>query len=259
MANGATGRSKARWFGTLLGLPLLLIAGSAYANLLVNGSFEQPVVTSGLNCSGIADCQGFNIGDPIGAGAWTVVGPGPIDPTKAPIVILTNNYNEGGYFFQPENGNQSVDLTGQSNQGLNGVEQTVATTSGTAYSLSFWIGHHAQDPTFYNGPAEASLEIDGSPVGIFSNNNVPPPNLLHWEQFTYNFIASGATTTIALFSAASDPTQNEVGLDNVSLAAIPEPSSLSLFAAGLGLLALRRWVLGERRRNSAPAVPLNQG
>jgi hypothetical protein len=215
----------------------VLIAEPSHANLLVNGSFEQPVATSGLNCGGIANCQGFNVGDSIGA--WTVVGPGPIDPTKTPIVILTNNYNEGGYFFQPEDGNQSLDLTGMSNQGLNGVEQTVATTVGTAYSLSFWIGHHAQDPSFYNGPASATLEINGLPVGTFSNNDAPPPNLLDWKEFTLHFTATGATTMIALFNAISDPTQNEVGLDNVSLVAIPEPSSIALLACGLGSLALR--------------------
>ncbi len=101
------------------------------APLIANGSFEIPVATSGLNCGGIANCQGFNVGDSIGG--WTVVGPGPIDPTKTPIVILTNNYNEGGYFFQPEQGNQSLDLTGMSNQGLNGVQQAVATVTGARY------------------------------------------------------------------------------------------------------------------------------
>jgi hypothetical protein len=224
----------------LVGTTLPLIAGPALAgNLLANGSFEQPVATSGLNCGGIPDCQGFNIGDPIGTAAWTVVGPGPIDPTKTPIIILTSNYNEGGYFFQPEDGNQSLDLTGMSNQGLNGVQQIVATTVGAAYSLSFWIGHHAQDPNFYNGPAAATLKIDGSPVGVFSNNNVPPPDLLDWEEFTFDFTAAGAATTIAFFNAISDLSQNEVGLDNVVLAAVSEPASLALLAGGLGLLTLR--------------------
>jgi Protein of unknown function (DUF642)/PEP-CTERM motif len=221
-------------------LPLLLAARSSNANLLVNGSFEQPVATSGLNCGGIANCQGFNIGDQIGTSAWTAVGPGPTDPTKTPIIILTNLYNEGGYFFQPEDGNQSIDLTGMSNQGLNGVEQTVATTPGAAYSLTFWIGHHAQDPNFYNGAAAATLDIDGTPVGVFSNNDAPPPNLLAWKEFTFDFTAAGATTQIDFFNAVSSLSQNEVGLDNVVLTAVPEPGSIALLAGGLALLALRR-------------------
>lgn len=225
-----------------------IVLGSSPAGaapVIVNGGFELPVATSGLNCGGIANCQGFNIGDSIGG--WTVVGPGPSDPTKTPIVILTNNYNEGGYFFQPEQGNQSLDLTGMSNQGLNGVQQTVATTTGARYALTFWVGHHAQDPSFYNGPAVASLLIDGLPAGTFSNNNAPPPNLLDWEQFTFDFTATGPSTTIALFNAVSDPTQNEVGLDNVSLTAIPEPGSAALLVAGLGGLFLSRRRAAMRR------------
>lgn len=224
--------------GALCGLPLLLGATPSWAApLLVNGSFEQPIATTGLNCGGIADCEGFNVGDSIGG--WTVVGPGPSDPTKTPIVILTDNYNEGGYSFQPEQGHQSLDLTGMSNQGLNGVQQMAATTAGKTYVLSFWVGHHAQDANFYNGPATATLDIDGVPVGQFSNNNAPPPNLLDWQRFTYSFTATGATT-IGLFNAISDPTQNEVGLDNVSLVPAPEPWSLALLAGGAALLLVGR-------------------
>jgi PEP-CTERM motif-containing protein len=230
-----------RWLaGGFAALAITLAARPSDANLLANGSFEQPVAMSGLNCGGIANCQGFNISDPIGVGAWTAVGPGPTNPPMTPIIILTNLYNENGYFFQPEDGNQSVDLTGMSNQGLNGVEQTFATTPGASYSLSFWVGHHAQDPQFYNGPASVTLDIDGSPVGVFSNNNVPPPDLLDWEQFTDDFIAAGATTTIDFFNAISSTTQNEVGLDNVVLTAVPEPGSAALLAAAVGFLGWRR-------------------
>ena len=70
--------------------PLLLNSQPASAApLILNGGFELPVATSGLNCGGIADCQGFNIGDWIGG--WTAVGPRPNDPTKTPIIILINN------------------------------------------------------------------------------------------------------------------------------------------------------------------------
>jgi len=237
------------WAETALALlAVLLFVCPSHANLLSNGSFEQPVATSGLNCGGIADCQGFNIGDPIGAGAWTVVGPGPTDPSKTPIVILTSAYNEGGYFFQPEDGSQSLDLTGMSNQRLNGVEQTVATIPGTDYSLSFWVGHHAQDPNFYNGPASVNLLIGGSLVGTFSNNHAPPPNLLDWEQFTYSFTATGTTTTIDFFNAVADTSQNEVGLDNVALTAVPEPGSLPVLVSAISVLGL----LGLGRRGAAP-------
>ena len=48
----------------------------ASANLLLNSSFEDPVVGSNTNnCLGLAGCFGFNVNQSVGTG-WSVFGSG---------------------------------------------------------------------------------------------------------------------------------------------------------------------------------------
>ena len=233
-------------------LTLLSLCGfgsaPASANLLLNGSFENPPVDSGTSdCIGLNGCFGFEVGQTIGTG-WTVFGPGCTDMCpRPPIIILSNDYAaEAPRFFTAQDGNQSVDLTGASNQGPNGVQQVVTLAPG-AYELSFWIGRQGTG-TFYNGSAAATLVINGIDQNTFANTLNDLALNINWQQFIFNFAASGPTT-IAFRNASlviGPDGQNEVGLDNVSLLPVPEPGTLGLI--GLGLLGLG--AMARRRRYS---------
>jgi len=120
------------------GIAACLYSPAVQANLISNGSFETPLVANGVNCFGLTGCEGFAVGAALGA--WTVVG---ISTTVNAILLLNNNYTENGgqLHFSAEDGQQSVDLTGAFNQGRNGVEQTITTTPGTSYNLTFWVGN----------------------------------------------------------------------------------------------------------------------
>jgi len=213
-------------------------------NLLLDGSFESPGVPSGSTCGGYGPAECFYVNDNIGN--WTVVGKS--DNTAAAIMLMTNGYTEpvGGVSGNPtlnfnvENGLQAIDLTGEGNQiaGVDGVKQSVSLNPGT-YDLSFWLGHQdSSAPGYTNGPSMLSLYVDGSPVNVYSNN-LNTTDDVTWEQFTYDFTASGYTTIAFLNDTPTG--NNYAGLDNVVLTQTPEPASLVLLASGLlGLGILRR-------------------
>ena len=172
------------------------------------------------------------------------------------IIILSNNYSEppggspGSRFFTAQDGVQSIDLTGASNQGFNGVQQTVNLSAG-AYELSFWIGRQGTGP-FYMGPADAQLFINNIAQGIFSNTLNTLPLDLNWQQFIFPFTTLGGPTTIGLANASLVGTiagQNEVGLDNVSLLG---SRTLHPRLIGLGLLGLG--AMRRRRRDGSQAL-----
>jgi hypothetical protein len=203
------------------------------ANLIVNGGFETP---------GSPGNPVLGAGSDIGG--WTVTG----DPGNA-VYYLRSDYVEPGITFPAHSGNFSVDLTGAGNTSpTNGVFQSVATTIGSLYTLSFWVGNQAgfggAVSGFYSTPSTAGLFINDTFVNNFTNANETAATA-NWKQFTYGFTATSANTKIA-FLNNTPVIDNYLGLDDVSLtSAVPEPATWLMMIMGFGLVG------GTMRRRAA--------
>lgn len=215
------------------------------ADLIVNGGFETPGASAGTY-------HKYTNGNSIGAGAWTVLG--------KDVLVLNNTYHESGITFNSHLGNNALDITGVGNTGpTDGVSQTVATSIGTQYLLSFFVGRgdatgNKTSGPIYSNPATVNLSINGGSSVSFTNSDVTA-NKVNWKEFSYLFTATSLSTTISFLNGTPLNTKtnnhgsNYAGLDDVSLVPVPEPSSIVTVAlVGLSLGVTR---LARRRRVSA--------
>lgn len=218
----------------LLGLTAGL-AGPAAANLISDGDFETPVVPAG-------SFQLFGPGQSFAS--WTVVGaPGNVAPISGLFVSR-------GLSFPAEHGAQWLDLTGLSNSAT-AVQQSVATTAGATYDLSFWVGNQVNPGGIYGVTSTVEVLVNGVSLGLFTNSGGAGSLSQTWEQFNTSFVASGSSADVEFLNrdAGADNTN---GLDNIVLlqgqggggggggGSVPEPATLSLFGVSLAALAFCR-------------------
>jgi len=223
----------------------VLISGTARANLISNGSFETPVVTTG-------SFDIFATGS-TGITGWTVTGP----PGKE-VAVVSTAFSQNGVLFNAEDGNQWLDLTGLSANSTEGLTQTVTTTPGTRYALTFFVGNTTGGGIF--GTASSVIvKVNGAAAGTFTNSNAAPASL-NWQQFTETFTAAGTSTAIE-FDNDDPASDNSNGLDNVDLevapTAVPEPSPATAALSGLlALLAAAGFRARRSRRDSTAGLSL---
>jgi hypothetical protein len=203
---------------------LLATLPPARANLISNGSYEVASADSSLPTG-----NGTELGDGSTAIAgWTVTGSN----------TLTWLPNSNGFNVSTPYGSYFLDLTGASDRTpFAGVEQTIATTPGATYALSFALGVN-QSVSYDAGPVTVSASA-GLTSGLFTVNPAGSGNI--WTMETQDFTAAADTTLISIVGSVG---ADYIGLDDVSvdlIQAVPEPTALALFAAALaGLCCIRR-------------------
>jgi hypothetical protein len=208
------------------------------ANLIANGSFETPVVPVGAFTN-------FGSGS-TGITGWTVVG------ATGGVSIVSGTFSQECCTFPAEDGAQWLDLTGDGTNSIEGVEQSVATTPGTTYDLSFWVGNTSDPGGIFGRTSTVNVLLGGISGTLIdaATNIINTPGTLAWQQFTTSFTATGSSTTLDFLNGDS-PFDNSNGLDNVSLTAagpstVPEPATLPLVGVSLAALSV---FLRRRRSN----------
>jgi len=172
----------------------------AQTNLIKNRSFERPVVPSG-------GFRLFSTGKTFSH--WKVVG------DSGNVAVVSGMYTEQRFRFPAKAGAQFLDLTGASNTAT-GVAQTVATTPGAAYFLTFYVGN-IYDPHGVDGvTSTVNVWVDGQQVYRATNSRGKAKTSLTWQKFTTTIVAASSTTTIA-FINGDPPSDNVNGLDAITL------------------------------------------
>ncbi|BAK67657.1 hypothetical protein SLG_29820 [Sphingobium sp. SYK-6] len=118
--------------------------------------------------------------------------------------------------------------------GAGGIRQTISTTPGATYAISFDLAHMDD-----GGDNFFALVFDG----VTYIDNVGASDF-DWANFGGSVIASGTSATLEFrfYSGLSFWTLDGVSVTQVTSSAVPEPASWALMIAGFGLAggAMRR-------------------
>ena len=110
------------------------------------------------------------------------------------------------------------------------LSQTFATVPGTLYELTLW-GANGGGP-----PNQVTITLNGTTAFAATDDPVHD-YVLH----VFDFTATSTTDTLA-YDYVHSTAGGAFVIDDVSVSAVPEPSTLTLLALGIGVLTARRWL-----------------
>jgi hypothetical protein len=196
--------SRRSIFCAALAIGMVMASGgtaSAAANLIKNGSFEKPVVPAG-SFQNFATGQSFT--------GWKVVG------ATGVVSVVSGTFQSQGFTFNAKAGAQWIDLTGPGSKTATGVAQSVATTAGTSYQLTFWVGNINDPGGIFGVSSTVKVFVNGA-LKLTAVNSLHPTNHKQaWKEFTLTIKATSSHTRISFING--DPsTDDSNGLDAVHL------------------------------------------
>lgn len=194
-------------------LALALTAGTAHANLIANGSFEESSLNPGS--------------------AWIPMGGGDTSITGWTTWGAGVDYM--GTILTASDGSRSIDLNNISPGG--GIEQSFGTHAGWTYTVEFDLSAN-----MYGGPTPKLMQVSAAgQSGQFEFDYVAAGATAAnpaWVHITWVFVGTGSAATLRFEGLSAGVYGADI--DNVVVTGVaPAPGALTLAALG-GLIASRR-------------------
>jgi hypothetical protein len=205
----------------------VLASASPGAAQIINGGFEEGAFGDG-------SVRQVLPGDEALPG-WSV--------NDNPVAWYTNGYEPPNALrpigVAPHSGSLAMNL-GDGSVRVVSISQTFSVLPFIEQQVSFWVGNYSA-----NGGAVSigvTIEDGTSNTLLLGETARAPATDLDsiWRQFTYSFIPDGRSNTIR-FSEIGGAAY--AGLDDISVVAVPEPSTWALALlgfAGLAMVGMRR-------------------
>jgi hypothetical protein len=178
-----------------------------------------------------------------------------VRPASATNIVLNDSFESGTADWTFQNfyiysaGHTGTDMAGTGCVGSSSltncyIAQTLTTTVGESYDLSFWVAE------YLGATSQFRLKWDGNDVTTVTNpnnNSCTYDGTFHcdWLQFSYTNLIATSTSTVLQVFGRQDPggiffDDFDVHTSAPETSPVPEPASMTLLGTGVAAVIARR-------------------
>lgn len=210
------------------------IEGFKMKRAILGGALALALFGAGSSFAAVTITNGsFELGSADPGGSFVTLGAG--DTSITGWTVGDEGIDLIGGYWQPEDGNRSVDLAGNGPGSI--TQQLVNLVVGQHYTVNFWL---AGNPDGGGAVKVAAVSAGGTQFQNFSFvQGANTRSNMGWQQEHFGFTADNTVMNLAF--AATQPNPFGPALDNVSIG-VPEPAMWAMMLTGFGGLGamLRR-------------------